>query len=123
MNDFVSELFSKIAAFDKNTLAAVIFGLLLGITLIKGILTSIFSTKHPPTFRCARCRREVPHTDRTVEAWRSGKRKLFCPQCHKKWRETHPAIHEPEPSGNGGCLLPLALILSLFALGGYCLVS
>ena len=123
MYDSVSELFSKIAALDKDALIAVVFGLLLCIVVIKAILTSIFAAKPPPTFRCARCRREVPHTDRTIAAWRSGKNKLFCPDCHKKWRETHPAIHELKPRGNGGCLLPLTLILSLFALGAYCLTS
>ena len=71
MNDFVSKLFSKIAALNKDTLAAMVFGLLLGIALIKRILTSIFSSKPPPTFRCARCRLEVPHDDRTIAAWRS----------------------------------------------------
>ena len=66
MCDSVSELFSKVAALDKNTLAAVVFGLLLGIVLIKSILTSIFAKRPTTTFRCARCRREVPHTDRTI---------------------------------------------------------
>ena len=119
----ISELFSKIAAFDKGVLVALVIGLLLGIVLIRSILTSIFSKKPPPTFRCARCRREVPHDNRTIAAWRSGKHKLFCPDCHRKWREVHPAIQEPKPSGKVGCLLPLTLIMSLFALGTYCLVS
>ena len=119
----ISELFSQIAALDKDVLVAMVFGLLLCIAVIRAILTSIFAAKPPTTFRCARCRREIPHDNRTIEAWRSGKHKLFCPQCHKKWREAHPAIHVPKPRGNGGCLLPLTLILSLFALGAYCLIS
>ena len=123
MYDFVSELFSKIAALDKDALAILVFGLLLGIVLVKSILTSIFAKRPPPTFRCARCRREVPHDDRTIAAWRSGKHKLFCPACHKKWLDAHPATQVPSPSGKGGCLLPLTLILSFFALGIYCLVA
>ena len=125
MCDSVSELFSKVAALDKNTLAAVVFGLLLGIVLIKSILTLIFAKRPPTTFRCARCRREVPHNDRTIAAWRFGKHKLFCPDCHRKWRDAHPATQAPNlsSSGKGGCLLPLTLILSLVALGTYCLIS
>ena len=115
----VSELFSKIAALDKDALAILVFGLLLGITLIKSILESFFAKKPPPTFRCARCRREVPHDKRTTEAWRSGKHKFFCQACHNKWRETHPAIRTSIGGGGGGCMLPLTLILSLFALGAY----
>ena len=126
MCEFVSELFSKIAALDKGTLAfVVVIGLLLGIVVLKAVLTSIFAKRPPPTFRCARCRREVPHTDRTIAAWRSGKHKLFCPVCHKKWRDTRPAMQAPNlsSSGRGGCLLPLTLILSIFAFGTYCLIS
>ena len=123
MSSFISELFSKIEAHDKGALSAVVFGLFLGLILIKAILTSIFAAKPPPTFRCARCRREVSHDNRTIAAWRTGKRKLFCPDCHKKWRGAHPAIQASNPIGKGGCLLPLMLILSLFALGTYCRVS
>ena len=119
----VSELFSKIAALDKDALIAVVFGLLLCIVVIKAILVSVFAAKPPPTFRCARCRREVAHTERTIAAWRSGKHKLFCADCHKKWRDANSAMQVPNPSGKGGCLLPLTLILSLFALGTCCLIS
>ena len=113
---FASELYSKIATLDKDTLAAVVFGLLLGAIVIKSIFSSIFAKKPPATFRCARCRRVMPHDNRTIEAWRSGKHKFFCQKCHNKWRETHPAIRTPV---GGGCMLPLMLILSLFALGAY----
>ena len=116
---FASELYSKIATLDKDTLAAVVFGLLLGAIVIKSIFSSIFAKKPPATFRCARCRREMPHDNRTIEAWRSGKHKFFCQKCHNKWRETHPAIRAPVGGGGAGCMLPLTLILSLFALGAY----
>ena len=117
-HSFASELYSKIATLDKNTLAAVVFGLLLSAIAIKSIFSSTFAKKSPATFRCARCRREVPHDKRTIEAWRSGKHKFFCQKCHNKWRETHPAIRT-SIGGGGGCMLPLTLILSLFALGAY----
>ncbi len=108
-------------AFNQDTFTVVVvLGLLIGIIAISAIVKSIFSAKPPVTFRCARCRREVPHDNRTVEAWRSGKHKFFCQECHDKWRETHPAI---SLSGRGGCMLPLALVLSLFALGAYAMMG
>ena len=116
---FASELYSKIATLDKDTLAAVVFGLLLSAIVIKSIFSSIFAKKPPATFRCARCRHEVPHDKRTIEAWRSGKHKFFCQECHNKWRETHPAIRTVVGSGRGGCMLPLTLILSLLTLSAY----
>ena len=116
---FASELYSKIATLDKDTLAAVVFGLLLSAIAIKSIFSSTFAKKPPATFRCARCRREVPHDKRTIEAWRSGKHKFFCQECHNKWRETHPAIRTAVGSGRGGCMLPLTLILSLLTLSAY----
>lgn len=119
INDFASELYSKITTFDKDMLAAVVFGLMLSAIVIKAIFSSIFSKRPPATFRCARCRREVPHDSRTIEAWRSGKHKFFCQECHNKWRETHPAIRKSAGGGSGGCMLPLTLILSLFAFGAY----
>ena len=120
---FASELYSKIATLDKDTLAAVVFGLLLGAIAIKSIFLSIFAKKPPATFRCARCRREVPHDKRTIEAWRSGKHKFFCQKCHNKWRETHPAIRTSIDGGGGGCILPLTLILSFFALSAYAMMN
>ena len=105
---------------DQDTFTVVVaIGLLIGIIAIRAIIKSIFSAKPPATFRCARCRREVSHDNRTIEAWRSGKHKFFCRECHAKWREAHPAIRTSANGGRGGCMLPLALILSLFALGAY----
>ncbi len=122
MYAFISELHSKITTLDKDTLAAVVFGSLIGVVVIKSIFSSIFAKRPPATFRCARCRREVPHDKRTTEAWRSGKHKFFCQECHNKWREKHPAIRTSVGGGNGGCMLPLTLILSLFALGAYAMM-
>ena len=108
---------------DQNTFTVVIVvGLLIGIIAIRAIIKSIFSARPPATFRCARCRRVVPHDNRTIEAWRSGKHKFFCQECHNKWRETHPAIRTLVGGGGGGCMLPLTLILSLIALGAYAMM-
>ena len=105
--------------FDDNILMIVVLvGLLIGIIVIRAIIRLIFMAKPPATFRCARCKREVPHNNRTIEAWRSGKHKFFCQECHQKWREMHPAVRESS-GGGSGCMLPLALILSLVAIGAY----
>ena len=107
---------------DPKTLAIVV-GLLIGIIVIRAIIKSIFSAKPPATFRCARCRREMPHDNRTIEAWRSGKYKFFCQECHNKWRETHLAICTSVGGGRSGCMLPLTLILSFFALSAYVIMN
>lgn len=110
-------------ALDKDTFTVVVIvGLLISLIAIRAIIKSIFNAKPPATFRCARCRREVPHDKRTIEAWRSDKRKFFCQECHNKWRETHQAIRTTVGNGRGGCMLPLTLILSLFALGAYAMI-
>ena len=46
---FASELYSKIATLDKDTFAAVVFGLLLGALVIKSIFLSLFAKKPPAT--------------------------------------------------------------------------
>ena len=104
---------------DENSfMIVVLVGLLIGIIVIRTVSRLVFMVKPPPTFRCSRCKREVPHNKRTIEAWRSGKHKFFCQACHQKWRETHPTGRVPSSSGSG-CMLPLTLILSLFAFGAY----
>ena len=50
-HSFASELYSKIATLGKDILAAVVFGLLLGVIAIKSIFSSIFAKKPPATFR------------------------------------------------------------------------
>jgi len=60
----------------------------------------------PPqkTFRCARCSAIEAHSQRTIEAWRSGKAKLFCCSCHAKWLQTQPFADRPSGRARSGCL-------------------
>jgi len=55
-------------------------------------------------FRCARCSKTEPYSARTIEAWRSGKAKLFCRSCHAKWLEMQPVRHGSNASSHSGCL-------------------
>ena len=67
------------------------------------------------TFTCGRCSLVVPHTPRTVEAWRAGKNKFFCSACHAQWLRSHPApahIRTSAP-GRSGCLSVVVLFLLL----------
>ena len=43
-------------------------------------------------FRCAGCSAWTAHTNRTIEAWRLGKTRLYCGTCHAHWLKTHPAV-------------------------------
>ena len=88
---------------------------LMGLCLIVAIVRWLFRSRPPVAFRCARCHREVLHDRRTEEAWRSGKHKIFCAECHRKWRQMHPAVRETY--GRGGCMLPLVLVMSLVVFG------
>jgi len=69
-------------------------------------------------FQCSRCGSASRHNDRTTEAWRSGKSKLFCQSCHAKWLQSQPPRErEARPgraaSGNSGCLGVVVLFTSL----------
>ena len=44
------------------------------------------------TFRCTRCGQTVKHNARTRQAWAAGKRRMFCPECHRQWRREHQQI-------------------------------
>ena len=89
--------------------------------------------KQPPrsTFTCARCSTTTRYSDRTVEAWRNGAKRLYCDACHRKWLSAQPrtatgpadrvVLARPARSGCLGAslvlvLLPLALVaLVLYA--------
>ena len=47
-------------------------------------------------FTCARCSGLFVHTKRTVAAWKVGSRRIFCDDCHKKWRSAQPADTKPK---------------------------
>jgi hypothetical protein len=67
------------------------------------------------TFACGRCSAVVPHTPRTVEAWRAGKNKFFCNACHAQWLRSHPApaYTRTAAPGRSGCLSVVVLFLLL----------
>lgn len=75
------------------------------------------SSRLPPqkTFRCARCSVVETHSSRTIEAWRSGKTKLFCGSCHAKWLQSQPSgrVNQPSRSGCLGMLVFCSVIPAL----------
>jgi len=62
-------------------------------------------------FKCARCSKIAPHTNRTIEAWRDGKTKFFCNACHAQWLRTQPNSTGPNYSSRSGCLGVLAILV------------
>ena len=63
------------------------------------------------TFRCARCSAVAAHTDRTIEAWRSGKEKLFCNSCHTEWLRRQPSNTGSRQGARSGCLSVVAALI------------
>jgi hypothetical protein len=64
-------------------------------------------------FRCAKCATISPHSTRTIEAWRAGKTKLFCANCHAEWLRRQPAGSITRPAARSGCLSVLVGIALL----------
>jgi len=98
--------------------------LIVGIAVVAVVLLAIVAgllpKKKPPSavFRCARCGTASRHDDRTTEAWRIGKTKFFCRDCHAKWLQSRPPQEQRSRSGRAsGCLGVLALF-ALLPLGG-----
>jgi hypothetical protein len=56
------------------------------------------------TFQCARCATIAAHSNRTIEAWRAGRTKLFCTNCHAEWLRRQPAGSLPRSAARSGCL-------------------
>ena len=85
------------------------------------ILIYTFSGKKPEskTFSCSRCKKREQYSQRTLEAWRRGFKKIYCRQCHKKWLESNPNhkrqktnYNSGSGSGSGsGCLSVLLIAL------------
>jgi hypothetical protein len=50
-------------------------------------------------FICVGCAQQFTHTKRTVAAWESGTRRLFCNSCHKEWLRSRPP-QTSQPSGS-----------------------
>jgi hypothetical protein len=100
--------------------------LLLNPNIIGGIVTLIvtafiikylfFRPKLPPnkTFECARCKVLATHSERTIEAWRKGIKKLYCANYHKQWLQSQPRQQHQVHTGNssgGGCLSVIVLAI------------
>jgi hypothetical protein len=101
-----------------------IFGIAVVLVLVLAIVGKLLPKRQPPSplFKCARCGTTARHNNRTAEAWRSGKARLFCQACHAQWlaSQTHGL---PSSSRNPGCLsivvmfatLPLGFLALLWA--------
>ncbi len=113
----------------------VIAAIAAAVVVVAVIRWFISSPKLPPQriFKCSRCSRVSPHSDRTVEAWRRGTKSLFCDSCHRLWLSAQPRqTDSPQlspsrafgSSRNRGCLgvtlvlvaVPLAfLFMAIYA--------
>jgi len=65
------------------------------------------------TFRCAGCSRVSAHSNRTIEAWRAGKTRLFCGNCHVDWLRRQPVGSTRRPTARSGCFSVLVGIAFL----------
>jgi hypothetical protein len=89
-----------------------------GIAIVVVAVLLFFVRRRQPkerTFACSRCSTVVPHTRRTIEAWRAGKYKFFCNACHAQWLRSRPAptFARMASSGRSGCLSVMVLFLLL----------
>jgi hypothetical protein len=66
-------------------------------------------------FKCAGCSAWTAHTNRTIEAWRSGRTRFYCNACHGQWLKSHPAIGSTALSreSRSGCLGVTALLIGV----------
>lgn len=94
-------------------------GLVVAIVLFVIIKSLFFRPKlpHNKSFHCARCKVSALHIERTIEAWRKGIKKLYCPNCHKQWLQSQPrTLNHSSPhhkTSGGGCLSDIAVALFL----------
>lgn len=72
-----------------------VVGVILGILFLGALVFARFGSRprmpRDRFFNCWRCKALTPHNQRTIEAWRQGKARLFCGACHSKWLMSHPA--------------------------------
>ena len=78
-----------------------------------GLIGLLFRPKGPPTatFKCARCSVVARHSNRTVNAWKSGAKRMYCESCHREWLRANPGRAVAPSSGRGCFAVSLALIL------------
>ena len=102
-------------------------------TAVVGLVWYFARPAQPPrrTFTCARCSTTTPHTDRTIEAWRKGTKRLFCDTCHQRWLSAQPRTNVPSPArasaagpSRSGCLgISLVLVLVPLALVAFAMYA
>jgi len=79
---------------SSKDVVGVILGVLVLGTLVFARLGSRPRVPKDRFFKCWRCKALTPHNQRTIDAWRQGKARLFCGACHSKWLQSHPAPAE-----------------------------
>ena len=110
-------------------------GVILGIIFLAVIVFARFGSRprvpKDKFFNCWRCKALTPHTQRTIEAWRNGKTRLFCGACHAHWLQSHPPpASQPRPITGGyrprrrsrpvGALVVLGVVVVMSLLGRSC---
>jgi hypothetical protein len=100
-----------------------IFGIGIIALLAVALLSKLVPKRMPSqkSFKCGRCGTAALHNDRTAEAWRNGKTKLFCQTCHATWLQSRPPKEREQyasarSSGGSGCL-GVVVLLALLPIG------
>ena len=105
-----------------------IFGIVIVGVVVLSFLSRLIPKRQPKAkqFKCSRCGKISPHTERTIEAWRNSKTTFFCQACHAKWLQTRPPQERQQISSRGanrsGCLGTVVLF-ALIPLAGYLLAQ
>ncbi len=66
------------------------------------------------SFKCSRCKKNIDHDPRTIQAWNKGFTKLYCKACHHEWLKNNPHqdLHSIQGKGSG-CLGTLTLMIAI----------
>jgi len=101
-----------------------LFGIAMVVVLAVGILKAVAPKRMPPqpSFSCGRCHTLTKHNNRTIEAWRDGKTKFFCPACHTKWLQTQPPRERGTYRGSSGGCLGLVVVAAMLPIGVFLVV-
>lgn len=98
----------------------ILFGVVIAAVAVLGLVAKFLPKRKPPSpvFQCRRCGTIARHSDRTTEAWRSGKTKFFCQACHAKWLQSRPPQERQSVADNRSGCLGIVALLALLPLGG-----
>jgi hypothetical protein len=109
-------------ALDSSTVALIV-GFGIALVLVARWLRGGGRKPAQKSFRCARCSSVEAYSNRTIEAWRAGKTKLFCTSCHAKWLQSQPSGTRADRSRHSGCLgmIILCVVMPVFAIGAVCI--